>query len=139
MLLAEPSVYFREILKRFPNSYLAEDGAQVIIGIDCVYLEGEDFAKLEDALKNGVKICEFAGLFGVTSWEAVRRFERVGEPKSALYDFPTYFYADARAYLQYDKQTRVYSFYGANSYLDDLESASENHSNLKPKFGNFYR
>ena len=40
MLLEEPLFYYREILKTHPQSYLAEDDAQVIIGIDCGYLVG---------------------------------------------------------------------------------------------------
>ena len=39
MLLEEPLFYYREILKTHPQSYLAEDDKQVIIGIDCDYFD----------------------------------------------------------------------------------------------------
>ena len=123
MFLKDPIFYFKNILSRFPNSYLAEDGGQIIIGIDCEYLQGDDLDKLKFALQNTTQICEFAGLFGVLSYEAVYKFERLGDIKPRLYDFPTYFYANARAYLHYDKQSKIYSFYGEGKYFENLENS----------------
>ncbi|ANE35400.1 anthranilate synthase component I [Campylobacter iguaniorum] len=122
MLLQEPVAYLKKILQDYPNSYMAEDTTQTIIGIDCSYIEGDDFVKLKFAYENGNRICEFAGLFGVLSYNAVHKFENIGEQKPGLYDFPTYFYADAKAYLHYDKQSKIYSFYGNNDYFSNLEA-----------------
>lgn len=126
MLLQEPVVYLKEILNLYPNSYLAEDELQTIIGIDCDYIYGDDLQKLKTAYENGNKICEFAGLFGVMSYEVVHKFEIIGEKKPMFYDFPTYFYANAKAYLHYDKQSKIYSYYGEGEYFANLE-------NVKPK------
>lgn len=122
MLLEEPIVYLRSILNEYPNSYLAEDNYQTIIGIDCEYICVEDLSKLKLACENGNKICEFAGLFGTISYEAVYKFEKIGIPKSSLYDFPAYFFADAKAYLHYDKQSKIYSFYGNDIYFANLDN-----------------
>lgn len=123
MLLEEPLFYYREILKTHPQSYLAEDDAQVIIGIDCDYFDG--FKMSFEALrlkfdevkgaKEGAsefKNASFAGLFGVLGYDIVRTFENIGAPKQALYDFPPFFYADAANYLHYDKISKIYDFYG---------------------------
>lgn len=139
MLLGEPITYFKAILSDFPNSYLAEDGGQIIIGIDCVYLQGDDLDKLKFALQNTTQICEFAGLFGVLSYEAVYKFERLGDIKPRLYDFPTYFYANARAYLHYDKQSKIYSFYGKGEYFENLENSPNLSENLAHKKQNLYK
>lgn len=56
MLLYDPTIYFKEILNKYPRSYLAEDETQAIIGIDCEYISGDDFAKLNERIKNGNKI-----------------------------------------------------------------------------------
>lgn len=126
MLLYDPTIYFREILSRYPRSYLAEDETQAIIGIDCEYISGDDFAKLNDRIKNGNKISNFAGLFGILSYEAVYKFEKIGDIKPMLYKFPLYHYSDAKAYLHYDKQSKIYSFYGDSIYFKELE-------NIKPQ------
>jgi len=123
MLLEEPLFYYREILKTHPQSYLAEDDTQVIIGIDCDYFDG--FKMSFEALrlkfdevkgaKEGAsefKNASFAGLFGVLGYDIVRAFENIGAPKQALYDFPPFFYADAANYLHYDKISKIYDFYG---------------------------
>lgn len=122
MLLYDPTLYFKEILRHYPHSYLAEDNTQAIIGIDCEIISGDDFALLNERIKNGNKISNFAGLFGVLSYEAVYKFEKIGEPKKTPYEFPLYHYSDARAYLHYDKQSKIYSFYGDSSYFSELKS-----------------
>lgn len=134
MLLYDPITYLREILKRYPNSYLAEDEVQAIIGINCEYIYGDDLSKLEFATKGREKICEFAGLFGIASWNMTRKFENTGDVKPAPYEFPTYFYADAKAYLHYDKQSKIYSFYGSGEYFSKLEYVSEDISEKKELF-----
>ena len=121
LLLYDPTIYFKEILRQYPKSYLAEDETQAIIGIDCEYISGDDFGKLNDRIKNGQKISNFAGLFGVLSYEAVYKFEKIGELKPALYEFPLYHYSDAKAYLHYDKQSKIYSFYGDSNYFNNLK------------------
>ena len=128
MLLEEPLFYYREILKTHPQSYLAEDDAQVIIGIDCDYFDG--FKMSFEALRlkfDGVKGAKagasefknasFAGLFGVLGYDIVRAFENIGAPKQALYDFPPFFYADAANYLHYDKISKIYDFYGKDAQI----------------------
>lgn len=128
MLLEEPLFYYRKILKTHPQSYLAEDERQVIIGIDCDYFDG--FKMSFEALrlkfdevkgaKEGAsefKNASFAGIFGVLGYDIVRAFENIGAPKQALYDFPPFFYADAANYLHYDKISKIYDFYGKDAQI----------------------
>ena len=128
MLLEEPLFYYREILKTHPQSYLAEDDAQVIIGIDCDYFDGFkmsfealklkfDEVKSAKAGASEFKNASFAGLFGVLGYDIVRAFENIGSPKQALYDFPPFFYADAANYLHYDKISKIYDFYGKDAQI----------------------
>ena len=136
MLLEEPLFYYREILKTHPQSYLAEDDAQVIIGIDCDYFDGFkmsfealrlkfDEVKSAKAGASEFKNTNFAGLFGVLGYDIVRAFENIGAPKQALYDFPPFFYADAANYLHYDKISKIYDFYGKDAQIyEDLRELS---------------
>lgn len=128
MLLEEPLFYYREILKTHPQSYLAEDDRQVIIGIDCDYFDGFkmsfealklkfDEVKSAKAGASEFKNASFAGLFGVLGYDIVRAFENIGSPKQALYDFPPFFYADAANYLHYDKISKIYDFYGKDAQI----------------------
>ena len=128
MLLEEPLFYYREILKTHPQSYLAEDDAQVIIGIDCDYFDGFkmsfealklkfDEVKSAKAGASEFKNASFAGLFGVLGYDIVRAFENIGAPKQTLYDFPPFFYADAANYLHYDKISKIYDFYGKDAQI----------------------
>ncbi len=128
MLLEEPLFYYSEILKTHPQSYLAEDDAQVIIGIDCDYFDGFkmsfealklkfDEVKSAKAGASEFKNASFAGLFGVLGYDIVRSFENIGAPKQALYDFPPFFYADAANYLHYDKISKIYDFYGKDAQI----------------------
>nr|WP_314118677.1 anthranilate synthase component I family protein [uncultured Campylobacter sp.] len=146
MLLEEPLFYYREILKTHPQSYLAEDDAQVIIGIDCDYFDG--FKMSFEALKlkfdevksakegaSEFKNASFAGLFGVLGYDIVRAFENIGAPKQALYDFPPFFYADAANYLHYDKISKIYDFYGKDAKiyesLRELSSQASQQSSVE--------
>nr|WP_315056690.1 anthranilate synthase component I family protein [uncultured Campylobacter sp.] len=128
MLLEEPLFYYREILKTHPQSYLAEDDAQVIIGIDCDYFDGFkmsfealklkfDEVKSAKAGASEFKNASFAGFFGVLGYDIVRAFENIGAPKQALYNFPPFFYADAANYLHYDKISKIYDFYGKDAEI----------------------
>ncbi|WP_297922553.1 anthranilate synthase component I family protein [uncultured Campylobacter sp.] len=128
MLLEEPLFYYRKILKTHPQSYLAEDDAQVIIGIDCDYFDGFkmnfkalklkfDEVKSAKAGASEFKNASFAGFFGVLGYDIVRAFENIGSPKQALYNFPPFFYADAANYLHYDKISKIYDFYGKDAQI----------------------
>lgn len=122
MLLKEPLFYFKQILEKYPNSYLAEDSDQIIIGIDCAYISGDNFSLLKREIKSGAKTAQswFAGLFGVLSYESVHSFEKIGEKKAGLYDFPTFCYANAKSYLYYEKQSKLYSYFGEHKYFEFL-------------------
>lgn len=145
MLLQNPLFYFKHLLKSYPNSYLAEDEGQIIIGIDCEYLSGDDLDALKSQLQAGIdefnaskdaksaSTAWFAGLFGVLSYEAVYSFERLGDIKPALYDFPVYCYAKARAYLYYDKQSKLYECIGDDLYFKELQNLKDEPSKAKPK------
>lgn len=128
MLLLEPIKLFKNILKRYPNSYLCEDKEQIIIGIDCVYIDGlkRDFSDLKaefNALVLGSQdMPSFAGLFGVLSWDFTRFFEDIAKAAKAPYDFPPYLFANAKAYLHYEKRSKIYSFYGDSSYQKEYEN-----------------
>lgn len=131
MLLSQPLFYFRQILDAYPNSYLAEDEDQIIIGIDCEYISGDDLGALKSRLADGKKLakCWFAGLFGVFSYDGVFLFEKIGEKKPKPYDFPAYCYGDARAYLYYEKQSKLYTSFGAKKYFEYLKEESKDKCN----------
>ena len=67
MLTKEPLYYYTRLRKRFPDSYLAEDNNQIIIGIDADYIDATDYsyAALEQYFQQQTPIAPFAGLFGV--------------------------------------------------------------------------
>lgn len=147
MLLLSPVFYYENIRKRFANSYLAEDATQAIIGIDCDYISDEsdgigkilpkkssseqenfvvqrrDFSGLASyfATRKNSSIAPFAELFGVLGYECVSYFERIDAASEAQYRFPNFIYADARAYLHFDKASKIYTFYGDRArYYDFL-------------------
>ncbi len=153
MLLNEPIFYYEAILARFKNSYLAQDSTQAIIGIDCDYVsaagaefDGEKFAKNAKfgrtdfaglksyfAEHKNASGAPFAGLFGVFGFESVKYFEDVKSAGERQYDFANFIYANARAYLHFDKISKIYGFYGdAAKYYDFLE-ALDNVEPSKPK------
>ena len=54
----------------------------------------------------------------------MRYFEYIGEEKAKKYEFPKFIYADAKAYLHFDKMSKIYTFYGdKNKYYDFLLDA----------------
>ncbi len=116
MLLREPVYYYSLIREKFRNSYLAEDSRQVIIGIDCSYIDSYEYSykTLEQFynLKKSIKNAPFAGLFGVFSYETVHFFEKIDKASNKQFSFPEFIFADAKAYLHYSKISKEYSFYG---------------------------
>ncbi|PSM52662.1 anthranilate synthase component I [Campylobacter blaseri] len=138
MLLLEPIVYYKQILKDYKNSFLAEDNFQVIIGINAKYIDGktisfDDFKqKFYEAKKEDNTKAPFAGLFGITSYEMVDEFEVIGENKKSLYKFPKFIYANASSYLHYDKISKIYTYYGTDfKYYDKLKELKTTKDNIK--------
>ncbi|MBR8461824.1 anthranilate synthase component I family protein [Campylobacter sp. faydin G-105] len=133
MLLKEPLFYYENLRKKFKNSYLAEDKTQAIIGIDCYYIDANEYNLT--SLKEYFDICAkdskapFAGLFGVFAYEGVHYFEEIYEHEKSAYEFPKFIYANARAYLHFDKMSKIYTFYGDETkyykFLETLEAQNE--------------
>ena len=130
MFTKEPIYYYSIIRKRFPNSYLTEDERQIIIGIDCDYVDSYeyDFKMLKNyynlLIKKG-KIAPFAGLFGTFSYETVHYFEKIKKVENSQFEFPKFIFANAKAYLHYSKVSKDYSFYGNSKYFDNLKKEAE--------------
>jgi len=124
MLLEQPLFYYEAIREKFKNSYLAEDKTQTIIGIDCDYIDEKDMdyygLRSYFDTNSNKSLAPFAGLFGVFAYSGVRYFEYIGEDKSKKYKFPKFIYADAKAYLHFDKISRIYTFYGDKKKYYDL-------------------
>ena len=123
MLTKEPLYYYNRLRKRFPNSYLAEDNNQIIIGIDADYIDATDYsyAALEQYFQQQTPIAPFAGLFGVFAYETIHFFEHIPQKTDAQYFFPPFVFANAKAYLHYSKINKVYSCYGEEGvYFDFL-------------------
>ena len=78
---------FKYIKKVFPNSYLAEDTRQIIIGIDVVYFDSDTYtySDLRELVKSRKSIAEFSGLFGVFSYETIHYFEKINRKEKAEY------------------------------------------------------
>ncbi|QCD53241.1 anthranilate synthase component I family protein [Campylobacter sp. RM16192] len=137
MLLLEPLVYYEAIKNKFANSFLAEDSTQAIIGIDCEYISSDevDFTGLQSYFLAQKHSAPFAGLFGVLGYESVRYFEKIPEFQSSQYEFPNFFYANARAYLHFDKTSKIYTFYGDKAkYYDFLKEIKEPNLTTKESF-----
>lgn len=136
MLLEQPLFYYEAIREKFKNSYLAEDKTQTIIGIDCEYIDEKDmdFYGLRsyfDTNRNR-SLAPFAGLFGAFAYDGVRYFEYIGEEKTKKYEFPKFIYADAKAYLHFDKMSKIYTFYGDKErYYDFLLNLKAEHRGEK--------
>lgn len=124
MLLLSPFEYYDVIRQQYESSYLAEDSEQVIIGIDCEFYSGDEISELRSCFEankiNSIN-APFAGLFGVLSYKCVSLFEPSAPAKDAPYHFPAYAFANARAYLHYDKSSKFYTFYGdSKRYYEPL-------------------
>ncbi len=137
MLLKEPIHYYSLIREKYKNSYLAEDTLQIIIGIDCDYIDSYtyNYKTLEQYynIHKSKQLAPFAGLFGVFSYESMHFFENVDSVSKEQYKFPKFLFAEAKAYIHYSKISKEYSFYGNEekyfSVLKD-ESLSKNSEKL---------
>ena len=133
-LTKNPIEYYSNIRNHMTNCYLAEDVYQIIIGIDCDYVDSNSYS-YDDLQKFYYSSKEhsnapFAGLFGVFAYETIHYFENINEIKNEQYKFPTFLFANAKAYLHYDKNSKIYTFYGdKDKYLNLLENTTESNEN----------
>lgn len=132
-LKQDPFDYYKHIKSIFPDSYLTEDNKKIIIGIDCDYYDSEsctyDDIRAHIISKKGLS--DFSGLFGVLSYETIHYFERINEIDKTQYFFPKFIFSDAKAYLHYDKQKSVYTFFGnSEKYLIHIKSFCKNIENF---------
>ena len=130
----DPINYYKYIRETYENSYLAEDTTQIIIGINCSYLDSTmySYEDIRDFIKNKNGISDFSGLFGVFAYETIHYFERINEIKSEQYYFPNFIFSDADAYLHFDKKTLSFTFHGDKSkYEDILTKCKEYEKNSK--------
>ena len=118
----DPINYYKYIRKTYENSYLAEDTNQIIIGINCSYLDSTmySYEDIRDFIKNKNGISDFSGLFGVFAYETIHYFERINEIKNEQYYFPNFIFSDADAYLHFDKKTLSFTFHGDKSKYEDI-------------------
>ena len=140
MFTKEPIYYYSIIRKNFPNSYLAEDERQIIIGIDCNYLDSNeyDFKMLKnyyEMLSKREKIAPFAGLFGTFAYESIHYFEKIENVENSQFEFPKFIFANAKAYLHYSKVSKDYSFYGNKKYFDNLKEKNKEEEEKQEKPG----
>ena len=127
MLTNEAVHYYSIIRDKFKNSYLAEDANQIIIGIDCDYIDSHEYSykTLELFYNNQKAIAPFAGLFGIFSYETIHFFEKIEKKEKSQFEFPQFVFANAKAYLHYSKIIKMYTFYGdEEKYYNFLENES---------------
>ena len=127
MLIKEAVHYYSIIRDKFKNSYLAEDTNQIIIGIDCDYIDSYEYSykTLELFFSNQKAIAPFAGLFGIFSYETIHFFEKIEKKEKSQFEFPQFVFANAKAYLHYSKISKMYTFYGdEEKYYNFLETES---------------
>ena len=127
MLIKEAVHYYSIIRDKFKNSYLAEDANQIIIGIDCDYIDSYKYSykTLELFYSNQKAIAPFAGLFGIFSYETIHFFEKIEKKEKSQFEFPQFVFANAKAYLHYSKISKMYTFYGdEEKYYNFLETES---------------
>ena len=127
MLIKEAVHYYSIIRDKFKNSYLAEDANQIIIGIDCDYIDSHEYSykTLELFYNNQKAIAPFAGLFGIFSYETIHFFEKIEKKEKSQFEFPQFVFANAKAYLHYSKISKMYTFYGdEEKYYNFLENES---------------
>ena len=132
--------YYSIIRKKFEKSYLAEDANQIIIGIDCDYVESYEYnyKTLELFYNNQKSIAPFAGLFGVFSYETIHFFEKIEKKEKSQFEFPQFIFANAKAYLHYSKISKTYTFYGdKEKYYNFLEKDTSYEKNFEEKL--FYK
>ena len=127
MLTKNAIHYYSVIREKFKKSYLAEDANQIIIGIDCDYIDSYEYnyKTLELFYNNQKSIAPFAGLFGVFSYETIHFFEKIEKKEKSQFEFPQFIFANAKAYLHYSKISKIYTFYGdKEKYYNFLENES---------------
>ena len=127
-MLTKDAVHYYSIIRdKFKNSYLAEDANQIIIGIDCDYIDSYKYSykTLELFYSNQKAIAPFAGLFGIFSYETIHFFEKIEKKEKSQFEFPQFVFANAKAYLHYSKISKMYTFYGdEEKYYNFLETES---------------
>ena len=127
-MLTKDAVHYYSIIRdKFKNSYLAEDANQIIIGIDCNYIDSYEYSykTLELFYSNQKAIAPFAGLFGIFSYETIHFFEKIEKKEKSQFEFPQFVFANAKAYLHYSKISKMYTFYGdEKKYYNFLENES---------------
>ena len=127
-MLTKDAVHYYSIIRdKFKNSYLAEDANQIIIGIDCDYIDSYEYSykTLELFYSNQKSIAPFAGLFGIFSYETIHFFEKIEKKEKSQFEFPQFVFANAKAYLHYSKISKMYTFYGdEEKYYNFLENES---------------
>ena len=125
-MLTKDAVHYYSIIRdKFKNSYLAEDANQIIIGIDCNYIDSYEYSykTLELFYSNQKAIAPFAGLFGIFSYETIHFFEKIEKKEKSQFEFPQFVFANAKAYLHYSKISKMYTFYGdEEKYYNFLEN-----------------
>ena len=125
-MLTKDAVHYYSIIRdKFKNSYLAEDTNQIIIGIDCDYIDSYEYSykTLELFYSNQKAIAPFAGLFGIFSYETIHFFEKIEKKEKSQFEFPQFVFANAKAYLHYSKISKMYTFYGdEEKYYNFLEN-----------------
>ena len=127
-MLTKDAVHYYSIIRdKFKNSYLAEDANQIIIGIDCDYIDSHEYSykTLELFYNNQKTIAPFAGLFGIFSYDTIHFFEKIEKKEKSQFEFPQFVFANAKAYLHYSKISKMYTFYGdEEKYYNFLENES---------------
>ena len=140
MLTKNAIHYYSVIREKFEKSYLAEDANQIIIGIDCDYVDSYEYnyKTLELFYNNQKSIAPFAGLFGVFSYETIHFFEKIEKKEKSQFEFPQFIFANAKAYLHYSKISKTYTFYGdKEKYYTFLEKDTSYEKNFEEKL--FYK
>ena len=140
-MLTKDAVHYYSIIRdKFKNSYLAEDANQIIIGIDCDYIDSYEYSykTLELFYSNQKAIAPFAGLFGIFSYETIHFFEKIEKKEKSQFEFPQFVFANAKAYLHYSKISKMYTFYGdEEKYYNFLEKDTLLEKNFEEKL--FYK
>lgn len=126
MLTGKAQQYYRQILAHFPHSYFAEDESKIIIGIESDFLDASqmDFSEFKARFyeKSAKKsLCEYAGYFGIFAADFISLYENVGVCEQKSYEFPLFLFADARAYLVYEKHSKMYHCFGESKYFEFLD------------------
>ena len=127
MLIKEAVHYYSIIRDKFKNSYLAEDANQIIIGIDCDYIDSYEYSykTLELFFSNQKAIAPFAGLFGIFSYETIHFFEKIEKKEKSQFECPQFVFANVKSFLHYSKISKMYTFYGdEEKYYNFLETES---------------